>query len=64
MMSKVEMTKADKNAIRRKIKRHKRVKKMKEKEKELIKSGLTNADYQVLQKNKSKIEKKIKDSRV
>lgn len=45
MMSKVEMTKADKKAIRRKIKIHKKAKNQIVKEKELIKSGLTSSDY-------------------
>lgn len=64
MMGKEEMTQKDKKAIRRKIKIHKKVKYQKEEEKELLKSGLSKADYQILKKNKSTINKKIKDSRV
>lgn len=62
-MSKEEMNKADKNAIKRKIKKHKKIRKLKDEEKQLLKTGLTSAENRVLEKNKSKINKKIADSK-
>lgn len=41
MMSKEEMTQSDKKAIRRKIKKHKKIQKAKDLEKSLLKSGLS-----------------------
>ena len=58
MMGKEEMTQKDKKAIRRKIKIHKKAKKLKDEEKELLKSGLSKAEYQILKKNKSVVNKK------
>lgn len=64
LLGKQEMTKEDKNAIRRKIKKHKKNKRKRMEEKELLKTGLSQAEFQVLKKNKSTMEKKIKDSKV
>lgn len=47
-MSKQEMTKAEKKSIRRKIKIHKKMKKQKDEEKELLKSGLSSAEQRML----------------
>lgn len=59
-----EMGKDEKKAVRRKIKEARHRISVRIKEENRIKSGLSTKDAKLLDKNKTKIEKKIRDSKV
>ena len=64
LKSKVEMSTAEKKRLARKIKiSKKRVSKIR-KERDQVKSGLSTADNKMLERNKSTMNKQIKDSKV
>ena len=63
ILTKGDQTMQEKKAIRRKMKiRRKRINKKKERE-DRIKSGLTRGEMNLLKKNKSVMEKQLKDSK-
>lgn len=64
LVSRAEMTKEERKSLRRKIKRIKHVRAEKEKKKEGVKTGLTQGQVKLLEKNMSKVKKQIADSKV